>query len=151
MWLVRIALSKPYTFIVLAILLLILGPLTIFRTPKDIFPNIDIPVVSVIWGYTGLPPVEMAGRITSIFERALPTTVNDIEHIESESLIGVSVTKIYFHSGTDIAVALSQVTAIAQTILRSMPPGPYPQLSCFVGSSITTGAFKRHAFRAALE
>ena len=128
MWLVRIALSRPYTFIVLAILLLILGTFTIERTPKDIFPSIDIPVVSVVWSYTGLPPVEMAGRITSIFERGLPTMVNDIEHIESQSLIGVSVTKIFFHQGTDVAVALSQVTALAQTVLRSLPPGTMPPL-----------------------
>lgn len=128
MWMVRIALSRPYTFIVLAVLLLILGTLTILRTPKDIFPSIDIPVVSVVWNYTGLPPTEMAGRITSIFERALPTTVNDIEHIESQSLIGVSVVKIFFHPSADIAVALSQVTAVAQTILRGMPPGTLPPL-----------------------
>ena len=83
MWFERIALTRPYTFIVLALLLLILGPLTIMRTPKDIFPSINIPVVSVVWSYTGLLPEEMSGRITSYFERALTTTVNDIEHIES--------------------------------------------------------------------
>ena len=128
MWMVRIALSRPYTFVVLSVLLLILGLLTILRTPKDIFPSIDIPVVSVVWNYTGLPPTEMAGRITSIFERSLPTTVNDIEHIESQSLIGVSVVKIFFHQSADIAVALSQVTAVAQTVLRGMPPGTLPPL-----------------------
>ena len=128
MWIVRIALMKPYTFIVLALLLLILGPLTILRTPKDIFPNINIPVVSVVWSYTGLLPEEMAGRITSNFERALTTTVNDIEHIESQSLIGVSVVKIFFHPSVKIAVALSQVTAISQTMLRNMPPGTLPPL-----------------------
>lgn len=128
MWIVRIALSRPYTFIVLALLLLILGPLTIMRTPKDIFPNIDIPVVSVVWSYTGLLPKDMAGRITSIYERALTTTVNDIEHIESQSLAGVSVTKIFFHQSVNIATALSQVTAISQTMLRSLPPGTLPPL-----------------------
>ena len=128
MWIVRIALTKPYTFIVLALLLLILGPLAILRTPKDIFPNINIPVVSVVWSYTGLLPEEMAGRITSNFERALTTTVNDIEHIESQSLTGVSVVKVFFHSSVQIAVALSQVTAIAQTMLRNLPPGTLPPL-----------------------
>jgi len=128
MWLVRIALTKPYTFIVLAILLLILGCLAILRTPKDIFPNIRLPVVSVVWSYTGLLPEEMSGRITSYFERALTTTVNDIQHIESQSITGVSVTKIFFYPSVDVATALSQVTAISQTILRNLPPGTLPPL-----------------------
>lgn len=128
MWIVRLALSRPYTFIVFAILIFILGLLSILKTPKDIFPNINIPVVSVVWSYTGLPPEQMAGRITSSFERALPTTVNNIEHIESQSLLGMSITKIFFHEGVDIAVALSQVTAIAQTLLRALPPGTQPPL-----------------------
>jgi len=127
-WLVKIALTKPYTFVVLALLILLLGILAIIRTPKDIFPNVNIPVVSVVWSYTGLLPEEMAGRITSNFERALTTTVNDIEHIESQSLIGVSVTKVFFHQSVNIAVALSQVTAIAQTMLRNLPPGTLPPL-----------------------
>ena len=126
MWLVRIALSRPYTFIVLAILLMILGILAILRTPTDIFPSIDIPVVSVIWNYSGLPPDEMANRITSVFERAVTTTVNNIEHIESESLIGVSVTKLFFQPGVDVALALSEVTAISQTLLKVLPPGTNP-------------------------
>jgi len=128
MWIVRIALEKPYTFVVLALLLLILGPLTILNTPKDIFPNIGIPVVSVVWGYTGLPPDEMANRITSVFERAVTTTVNDIEHIESQSLNGVSVVKLFFQPGVNIDIALSQVTGISQTLLRAMPPGTTPPL-----------------------
>ncbi|MDP3559572.1 MAG: efflux RND transporter permease subunit [Legionellaceae bacterium] len=128
MWLVRIALSRPYTFIVLAMMLLILGILSILRTPTDIFPTINIPVVSVVWNYNGLPPDEMANRITSIFERAVTTTVNDIEHIESESLIGVSVTKLFFQPGVDIAVAIGEVTAIAQTLLKMLPPGTNPPL-----------------------
>ncbi|CDZ75903.1 Cation efflux system protein CusA [Legionella massiliensis] len=128
MWLVWVALSRPYTFIVLALVLLIIGPLAILRTPTDIFPNINIPVVSVVWSYTNLPPEEMADRITSIFERAVTTTVNDIEHIESESLLGVSVTKLFFHQGVNIDVALSQVTAIAQTMLKQLPPGTTPPL-----------------------
>ena len=126
MWLVRIALSKPYTFIVLALMILITGVLSILRMPTDIFPDINIPVVSVIWSYSGLPPNEMANRITSVFERAVTTTVNNIEHIESESLIGVSVTKLFFQPGIDIAVALGEVTAIGQTLLKMMPPGTTP-------------------------
>ncbi len=128
MWLVRIALSRPYTFIVFAILLLIMGPLAITRTPTDIFPFIDIPVISVVWSYTGLPPEEMANRITGNFERALSTTVNDIEHIESQSLIGVSVIKIFFQPSVKVDMALSQVTAIAQTMLRNLPQGTTPPL-----------------------
>lgn len=128
MWLVRIALSRPYTFIVLALMLLIIGFLSILRTPTDIFPSIDIPVVSVVWNYNGMPPDEMANRITGIFERSVTTTVNDIEHIESESLIGISLTKLFFHQNVDIAVALSQVTAIAQTVLKLLPPGQMPPL-----------------------
>jgi multidrug efflux pump subunit AcrB len=128
MWLVWVALSRPYTFIVLALMLLIIGPLAILRTPIDIFPNIDIPVVSVVWTFTGMPPSEMAGRITSIFDRQVTSTVNDIEHIESEALNGVSVTKVFFHKEVQIAVALSQITAIAQTLLRQLPPGTTPPL-----------------------
>ncbi len=128
MWIVWIALSRPYTFVVMALMLLIIGPLAITRTPTDIFPDINIPVVSVVWSYAGLPPDEMGNRITSVFERAVTTTVNDIEHIESESLIGISVTKLFFHSGVNIDIALSQVTAIAQTILRNLPPGTLPPL-----------------------
>ncbi|MBL7479435.1 efflux RND transporter permease subunit [Legionella bononiensis] len=128
MWIVRIALTRPYTFIVLALLLLIIGPLSIMRTPTDIFPDINIPVISVIWSYSELPPDDMGNRITSVFERVLPTTVNDIEHIESESLIGVSVVKLFFQPGVNIELALSQVTSIAQTILRSLPQGTLPPL-----------------------
>ncbi|CEG58756.1 efflux RND transporter permease subunit [Legionella fallonii] len=128
MWIVWIALSRPYTFIVLALMLLIIGPLAIMRTPTDIFPDINIPVVSVVWNYTGLPPDEMGNRITSVFERAVTTTVNDIEHIESESLIGVSVIKLFFQPDVNVDMALSQVTAIAQTMLRNLPPGTLPPL-----------------------
>ena len=112
----------------MALMLLIIGPLAIMRTPTDIFPDINIPVVSVVWTYTGLPPDEMGNRITSVFERAVTTTVNDIEHIESESLIGISVTKLFFHQGVNVDIALSQVTAIAQTMLRNLPPGTLPPL-----------------------
>jgi multidrug efflux pump subunit AcrB len=126
MWIVRLALSRPYTFLVLALLLLILGPLAILRMPTDIFPDINIPVVSVLWSFTGLPPDEMGSRITSNFERAVTTTVNDIRFIESTSLTGISVTKIFFQPGINIDAALSQVTAVSQTLLRNMPPGTLP-------------------------
>jgi len=128
MWIVRIALDRPYTFIVLALMLLVVGPLTILRTPTDIFPNIGIPVVSVVFSYSGLPPDEMGNRITSTFERVVTTTVNDIEHIESQSLTGVTVIKLFFQPGVNIDLSLSQVTAVAQTMLRSLPPGTTPPL-----------------------
>ena len=128
MWIVQVALRRPYTFIVLALLLLILGPLVIRRTPTDIFPSINIPVVSVVWSYTGLPAEEMGQRIVANFERALTTTVNDIEHIESQSLPGLGVVKVFFQPGANVDVALSQVTAISQTLLRQLPPGATPPL-----------------------
>jgi multidrug efflux pump subunit AcrB len=125
---VRTALRRPYTFIVLALLIMIVGPLTALRTPTDIFPNIRIPVIAVVWQYTGLPPDQMTGRMTTPFQRALTTTVNDIEHIEENSYTGVSVTKIFFQSNVDINTANAQVTAIAQTILRQLPAGATPPL-----------------------
>src|SRR5450755_4009782 len=128
MWIVRLALRRPYTFAVFALLLLILGPLAIMRTPTDIFPNIDIPVVTMIWNYTGLAPQEMANRIVTLSERTLTTTVNDIEHTESQSLNGIAIIKIYFQPGVNIGNAVAQVTAIAQTQLRQLPPGTTPPL-----------------------
>ena len=121
---VRIALRRPYTFVVLALLLLIIGPLAASRTPVDIFPEIRIPIIAVVWSFTGLPPEEMAGRMVSPFERALTTTVNDIEHIEANSYTTVGIVKIFFHPGTDVRTANAQVTAISQTMLRQMPPAP---------------------------
>lgn len=121
--LVRIALARPYTFVVLALLILIVGPLAYFRTPTDIFPEIRIPVIAVVWQYSGLPPDQMEGRITSQFERSLSTTVNDVEHIESNSLVGMGIVKIFFHPHVNIAVANAQVTAIAQTMLKWLPSG----------------------------
>jgi CzcA family heavy metal efflux pump len=126
MWIVRLALRRPYTFIVTSILLLILGPVAILRTPTDIFPNIDIPVVSVIWNYTGLSPEEMSNRIVFNYERSLTTTVNDIDHIESQSLAGIAVVKVFFHQGVQVANAIAQVTAISQPIVRTLPPGTTP-------------------------
>lgn len=128
MWIVQLALRRPYTFIVLALIIILLTPLAILRTPVDIFPDIDIPVISVIWNYTGLSPQEMADRIVSNCERGVTITVNDIEHIESTSLNGVAVVKIFFRPGANIQTALSQVTAINQTIVRGLPPGTTPPL-----------------------
>ncbi|BCQ56460.1 efflux RND transporter permease subunit [Burkholderia gladioli] len=126
--LVRVALRRPYTFVVLAILILIIGPLAALRTPTDIFPNIRIPVIAVIWQYTGLSPDQMAGRISSPFERTLTTTVNDVEHIEAQSITGFGVIKIFFQPGVDINTANAQVTAVSQTLLRQLPPGTTPPL-----------------------
>ncbi|MGZ5081431.1 MAG: efflux RND transporter permease subunit, partial [Usitatibacter sp.] len=125
---VRVALKRPYTFVVLALLLLIIGPLAALRTPTDIFPDIRIPVIAVAWQYTGLPPEQMAGRITTLFQRALTTTVNDIEHIEANSYSGVGIVKIYFHPGVNVATANAQVTAICQVVVRQMPAGITPPL-----------------------
>ncbi|MET1026072.1 MAG: efflux RND transporter permease subunit [Dongiaceae bacterium] len=128
MWLVNVALRRPYTFIVLALLVLILGPLTVLRTPTDIFPNIGIPVISVIWTYSGLPPQEMSDRITGSFERVSLATVNDIDHIESQSLNGLAVIKFFFQAGTNVDLSMSQVTAVSQAWLKQLPPGATPPL-----------------------
>jgi multidrug efflux pump subunit AcrB len=125
---VRLALARPYTFVVMAILIMIYGVLSAIRTPTDIFPNIGIPVISVVWGYTGLPPDDMSGRIVSVYERVLSTTVNDIEHIESQSLPGTGVVKIYFQPTVDISAAQAQVASISQTILKQLPAGVTPPL-----------------------
>ena len=122
MWIVALALRRPYTFIVMALLILILTPVVVLRTPTDIFPEINIPVISIVWNYQGLPPKEMSDRITSTTERALTTLVNDIEHIESQSLSGVAVVKIYFRPSANIQTALAQVTAVSQTFIRFLPP-----------------------------
>jgi multidrug efflux pump subunit AcrB len=128
MWIVKLALNKPYTFLVAALLILIASPLAIMTMPVDIFPNIDIPVVSIIWNYTGFSPQQMEQRIVSTTERALTTTVNDIEHIESQSLNGIAVVKVYFHPSVKIDMAVAQVTAISQTQLRQLPAGTTPPL-----------------------
>ena len=128
MWIVRLALRRPYTCAVFVLLLMILGPLAVLRTPTDIFPNIDIPVVAMVWQYTGLSPEQMANRITVQSERSLTTTVNGIEHIESQSLSGLGIIKIFFQPKVNIATAVAQVTAIAQTQVRQLPPGTTPPL-----------------------
>jgi multidrug efflux pump subunit AcrB len=128
MWIVRLALRRPYTFVVVALLLLILGPIVILRTPTDIFPNIDIPVVSVLWNYQGFNPQQMSDRIVTLTERALTTTVDNIQHTESQSLPGIAVVKIFFQPNANIERAIAQVTAISQTQLRQLPPGTTPPL-----------------------
>lgn len=128
MWIVRLALRKPYTFVVMSILIAILGGVTIMRMPTDIFPEIQIPVVAVIWNYTGISPDEMETRVVGNYERVLVSTVSGIEHIESQSLNGVSVVKIFLQEGANIDSAISQVVATSQQVLRSMPPGIFPPL-----------------------
>src|SRR5271168_70678 len=128
LWIVRIALQRPYTFIVLALFILIAGSLAAVNTPTDIFPNIRVPVIGVAWQYAGLSPDEMAGRIITPYERSLTTTVNDIEHTESQSLPGIGIVKIYFQPGVDIRTATAQVTSISQTVLKQMPTGITPPL-----------------------
>src|SRR5580698_1152906 len=128
MWIVRLALRRPYTFTVMAILLVLMGVVTIARMSTDIFPAINIPVVSVIWSYAGVSPEEMEKRFVTVTERAMTTTVNDIEHIESQSYNGVSVIKVYFHEGARVEAGVAQVTSIVQTLLRTMPPGTTPPL-----------------------
>src|SRR6185436_1900100 len=123
MWIVRLALRRPYTFIVMAMLIAIGGVLTILRTPVDIFPAISIPVISIIWQFTGLSPNEVEGRMVTISERAMTTTVNSIEHIESPSPAGVGLIRVFSQTDADIGEATAEVTAINQTLLRSMPPG----------------------------
>ncbi|WP_213980440.1 efflux RND transporter permease subunit [Sphingomonas sp. dw_22] len=125
---VRTALARPLTFIVMAILILILGVLAAIRTPVDIFPDIRVPVIATAWQYSGLSPDEMSGRIITPFERVLTTTVNDIDHIESQSMQGIGVVKIYFQPGADIRTATAQVTSVSQTVLRQLPPGITPPL-----------------------
>src|SRR5262249_23008784 len=128
MWIVKLALRQPYTFIVMSLFILILGVVAIYRTPVDIFPVVNIPVISVIWSFNGMPPEEMTGRITTVSERGITTTVSDIEHIESQTMNGVSVIKVYFHTGVDIPEAVAEVTAIMQTVLRVLPSGITPPL-----------------------
>ena len=128
MWIVRLALRRPYTFTVMAILIVLVGTVTISRISTDIFPNIDIPVVSVIWSYAGVAPEEMEKRFVTVCERAMTTTVNDIEHIESQSYNGVSVIKVFFHEGAKVEAGVAQITSICQTLLRIMPPGTTPPL-----------------------
>jgi multidrug efflux pump subunit AcrB len=125
---VRIALSRPYTFVVMAIMILVVGSIAAMRAPRDMFPAIPIPVVAVAFQYTGMSPDDMSGRIITPYERVLTTTVNDIDHIESTSLSGIGVVKIYFHPNADIRLANAQITAVSQTILKYLPQGATPPL-----------------------
>ena len=126
MWIVQTALKRPYTFVVLALLIAIFGTLAAVRTPTDIFPNIKIPVVAVVWTYTGLLPDDMSGRVIYYYERTLTAQVGNIEHIELQSLNSYGVVKIFFHKDVDIAAAVAQVTAASQTVLKLLPPGITP-------------------------
>ena len=126
MWIVRLALRRPYTFIVLAMLIVLLGVFSILRTPTDIFPNINIPVISAIWSYVGLPPEDMANRIVVNAERYAQTTVNDVEHSESQSLSGIAVVKYFFQPNVNEELAFAQITGVSQALLRQAPPGTTP-------------------------
>ncbi len=137
MWIVALALRRPYTFVVMALVIIILFGVTVIRTPVDIFPDIDIPVVSVVWFYTGMSPSDMANRIVANSERGITTTVNDIEHMESQSVYGLGVIKVFFRPGTNVQGAISQITAISQTAVRSMPAGTTPPLIISYSASTT--------------
>src|ERR1700685_1898025 len=128
MWIVRVALDRPYTFIFFALLILILSPVVILRTPTDIFPNINIPVIAVAWQYTGLNPEELEGRLTSVYERILTTTVDNIEHIESTTVNGEAIVKIFLQPNASLDTANAPVTAISRAVLRQLPPGTLPPL-----------------------
>ncbi len=137
MWIVKLALDRPYTFIVLALLIMVLSPVVILRTPTDIFPNINIPVIAVAWNYTGLNPEEMEGRLTTPYEKALTTLVDNIQHIESTTYNGVSVIKLFLQPGASIDTANAQVTAVSQQELRALPPGTLPpEIINFSASSV---------------
>jgi len=137
MWIVALALRRPYTFIVMALVIIILTPITILRTPTDIFPEINIPVVSVVWFYTGMAPEDMANRIVANSERGITTTVNDIEHMESQSVYGLGVIKVFFRPGTNVQGAIAQITSICQTSVRGLPPGTTPPLIISYSASTT--------------
>src|SRR5580692_6414609 len=128
MWIVKLALRRPYTFVVMAILILVMGGIAIVRTPTDIFPNIDIPVVSIIWNYNGLVPEDMSNRIVSVTERSMTTTVDNIEHVESQSLNGIAVVKVFLQPTASVERAIAQITAVSQTQLRQLPAGTTPPL-----------------------
>src|ERR1700742_3422098 len=137
MWIVKIALNRPYTFIILALLILIMSPVVILRTPTDIFPNINIPVVAIAWQYTGLDPEEMEGRLTTPYEKVLTTLVDNIEHTESTSYNGVAVVKVFLQPGASLDTANAQITAASQYLLRQLPPGILPpQIINFSASSV---------------
>jgi multidrug efflux pump subunit AcrB len=128
MWIVRLALRRPYTFIVMAILIAVFGAMAALNTPTDVFPYINIPVAGVIWSYTGMSPDDMAKRVMLISERAMTTTVNSIEHLEATAYNGVGLIRVYLQPGANIELAMSQIVAVNQTLLRTLPPGIFPPL-----------------------
>src|SRR5580698_8268764 len=134
MWIVALALRRPYTFVVMAIVIILLFGVTVVRTPTDIFPEIDI---SVVWSYTGMSPQDMADRIVTNAERGINITVNDIEHMESQSVNGLGVIKVFFRPGTNVQGAIAEITAISQTTLRGLPPGTVPPLVISYSASTT--------------
>src|SRR6202795_2391759 len=137
MWIIKVALNRPFTFIVLALLIIIAAPVVILRTPTDIFPNINIPVVSIGWTYTGLDPEELDGRLTSPYEKALTTLVDNIQHIESTTYNGTAVVKVFLQPGASLDTANAQVTALSQFELRQLPPGTLPpEIINFSASSV---------------
>src|SRR6266404_2204161 len=151
MWIVRVALDRPYTFIVLAVLILVLSPIMILRTPTDIFPNINIPVIAVAWQFTGMNPEELEGRLTGPFERVLTTTVDNIEHIESTTVSGQAIIRIYLQPGASLDTANAQVTAISQTAIRQLPPGILPPLIINYSASGQAQLQNGHARSAVVE
>src|ERR1039457_3651514 len=128
MWIIRTALRYPYTFFVMAIVIVLFGSLSALRTPVDILPDIKLPVISVVWTYIGMPPADMSNRVITYYERQMTTAVNDIDHIESQSLPGVGVVKVFCHPNVNVHAALGQVTAVSQTVLKRLPPGITPSL-----------------------
>src|ERR1700721_1163795 len=128
MWIVRIALTRPYTFIVAALIIVLMSPIVLQRTPTDVFPNIDIPVVSICFNYTGLSPQLMQGRVAAPYSRFMTTVVDNIEHSEAQSVAGRAIIKVFFQPGADVHVAVTQITAISQTMIRQLPPGISPPL-----------------------
>src|SRR3979409_1937125 len=143
---VLMALKRPYTFVVLAILILIFGGRAWLRPPTDVFPTIGIPVVAAIWTYNGLTPQDMSGRVVYYYERALTTTVSNIENIERQSLYASGIVKIYFQPGTDVAAAQAQVTAVSQTVLKQMPAGITPPLVLSYNASSVPAVAPRIAY-----
>jgi multidrug efflux pump subunit AcrB len=155
MWIVRLALDRPYTFIVLALLILIVSPVAILHTPTDIFPNINIPVIAVAWQYTGMNAEELEGRLTSVYERVLTATVANIGHIESTTVDGQAIVKIFLQPGANLAIGNAQVTAVSQTILRQLPPGhsapAHHQLQRIECAHPAVGSVRKGPFGATVE
>src|SRR5258708_14170200 len=145
MWIVNVALKRPYTFIVMAILILLATPFVRLTTPVDVLPEINIPVVSIIWNYTGLSAEDMANRITSVNERSLTTTVNDIEHIESQSLAGITILKVFLQPNANIQTAIAQTVAVETAQLKQMPPAPTPPRGISYSASSIPGSHRPFA------